>query len=272
MSAAKTIHLLTLALTSPRECRDRVATILDGRTERGMVRTGLYQPRDSERTYEAIEGFCGRPVRGYTDEPALHEVEEHVRGSLPAIQSSGAFGLAHNADLLLARCCYALCRAFQPGVVVETGVAYGVTSAFLLQALEVNGAGELYSIDLPPLGFGGHKSVGALVPERHRPKWHLMLGSSHRLLPLLLCRVGKVGLFIHDSLHTYRNMRSEFETVRPHLSENAVLVADDIEGNVAFYEWTKRPEVAFWSATKEAEKQSLFGVSIMGPGGRVSHP
>ena len=35
--------------------------------------------------------------------------------------------------------------------VVETGVAHGVTSRFILEALERNGRGFLWSIDLPPL-------------------------------------------------------------------------------------------------------------------------
>jgi len=44
---------------------------------------------------------------------------------------------------------YALVRVFQPEVVVETGVGPGGSSAFILNALERNGFGHLYSIDLP---------------------------------------------------------------------------------------------------------------------------
>lgn len=47
---------------------------------------------------------------------------------------------------------YALVRILQPRVAIETGVAEGVSSAFFLQALEDNGDGQLYSIDLPPSG------------------------------------------------------------------------------------------------------------------------
>ena len=63
-----------------------------------------------------------------------------------------------NAGLELGRLCYVLCRFQKPGKVIETSVANGATSAFILQALGKNGGGELYSIDLPPLAvYGGVK-------------------------------------------------------------------------------------------------------------------
>jgi hypothetical protein len=44
---------------------------------------------------------------------------------------------------------YRLLRELRPRVSVETGVCNGVSTAFLLLALEDNEAGDLYSIDLP---------------------------------------------------------------------------------------------------------------------------
>ena len=47
---------------------------------------------------------------------------------------------------------YLLVRSLKPETVVETGVCYGASSAYILQALKDNGRGVLYSIDLgnPP--------------------------------------------------------------------------------------------------------------------------
>lgn len=45
---------------------------------------------------------------------------------------------------------YTIVRAYKPEIVVETGVAHGVTSAFMLCAMHENNKGHLYSIDLPP--------------------------------------------------------------------------------------------------------------------------
>ncbi len=40
-----------------------------------------------------------------------------------------------------------------------------------------------------------------------------------------------MDLFLHDSLHTTRNMRREFETVWPSLRAGGLLLADDVERN-----------------------------------------
>jgi len=44
---------------------------------------------------------------------------------------------------------YVIVRLLKPEKVVETGVAAGVSSAFILEAMDDNGIGTLYSIDLP---------------------------------------------------------------------------------------------------------------------------
>ncbi|MDQ1280386.1 MAG: hypothetical protein QG670_1649 [Thermoproteota archaeon] len=44
---------------------------------------------------------------------------------------------------------YVLCRQLKPYVVVETGVAGGMSSSYILCALEENKYGRLYSIDVP---------------------------------------------------------------------------------------------------------------------------
>ncbi|MEM4483260.1 MAG: hypothetical protein QXS19_05035 [Candidatus Methanomethylicia archaeon] len=44
---------------------------------------------------------------------------------------------------------YCLIRLIRPAIVVETGVASGIFSLSILQALNCNDYGHLYSIDLP---------------------------------------------------------------------------------------------------------------------------
>src|SRR5947207_14206936 len=58
------------------------------------------------------------------------------------------YGFAGLAEL------YAVVRAFKPGVVVETGVSSGMSSAHILRALAENGKGTLHSIDLPNVQQG----------------------------------------------------------------------------------------------------------------------
>jgi hypothetical protein len=150
---------------------------------------------------------------------------------------------------------YRLLRDVRPQVAVETGVCNGVSTAFLLLALEDNGTGELHSIDLPEVageeyeegtfwdGKGGAvippgKEPGWMVPPELRERWELVLGRSQDELPPLLDRVGQIDFFMHDSEHSYECMSFEFRTAWPALRVGGVLVADDVNVNSAWAEFT----------------------------------
>jgi hypothetical protein len=191
----------------------------------------------------------------------LQEIEKEVLATLEQVRGSSPWKAAYNSDLRLARALYLVCRLLRPATVVETGVAYGLSSAFILAALDVNQQGTLSSIDLPPLGGDATRLQGVLIPKRLRNRWTLYSGTSRRLLPGLLA--GKrVDLFVHDSLHTYRTMRWEFQTAWPHIPSGGALIADDIEGNRAYEEvLAQRP--AFSCVVRQALKPSaLFGIAI----------
>jgi predicted O-methyltransferase YrrM len=121
---------------------------------------------------------------------------------------------------------YLLVRSMKPDVVVETGVCYGESSAYILHALSENRRGVLYSIDLgnspdePPSDF--------FVPERLMSRWQLIIGDSKRELPRLLARLERIDLFHHDSLHTYEHMTWEYETALPYLHAGGVLSSHDV--------------------------------------------
>jgi predicted O-methyltransferase YrrM len=145
--------------------------------------------------------------------------------------------------------------------VVETGVGYGVTTAFLLQALAANGAGVLRSIDLPPLERGAEDYAGVLVPLELRARWMLHRGMSRRVLPGVLAEAGVVDLFVHDSMHTLENMRFELGQAWQRLARGGAIVADDIEGNAAFAELAEESATCA-VAVRQAEKPALFGVAV----------
>lgn len=66
---------------------------------------------------------------------------------------------------------YALIRALQPAQVVEIGVDSGGTSTHILTALDRNGSGQLFSVDINP-------DVGAKIPAALRPRWTLHTGDA----------------------------------------------------------------------------------------------
>jgi predicted O-methyltransferase YrrM len=144
----------------------------------------------------------------------------------------GAFGGWDDGDERLCRIAWCLARHVRPRHALETGVGRGLTTRILLEALERNGSGHLWSVDLPPLLARGLAAErGAAVTPRLRRRWTLVVGSSRRVLPALLREVGEVQLFVHDSMHTTRNVAFELLHVCPALAPGGVALLDDVERN-----------------------------------------
>ncbi len=92
--------------------------------------------------------------------------------------------------------------------------------------------------------------------------WHLYRGPSKRLLPQVLSLLPRVDIFIHDSLHTYANMKSEFRAVWPVLRPGGILITDDIGENCAFQDFAKEVNDRFCAVFREQSKDSLFGMLV----------
>ena len=208
---------------------------------------------------DRIEASLGQPLRPFLEEPEVAALERRAEAATTLDEGPPAI---HNADPGLARTCYALARALRPEVVVETGVANGVTSSFLLQALELNGAGELHSIDLPPPGTDP-SLVGRLVPSELRGRWTLQRGASKKLLSSLVRDLGPVGLFVHDSRHTWRNVSRELKTISPHLARPAAVIVDDAERHSALQDWAEKAGAVRVELVEEPGKPALYGVALL---------
>lgn len=150
---------------------------------------------------------------------------------------------ASNAEL------YTLVRCRRPEVIVETGVASGVSSTLILTALARNRGGHLFSIDKPNRNASGYidsdgkkdvvftpsdRGPGWLVPTRLHDRWTLLQGPSFDLLPGLLSKLGHIDFFFHDSEHSYGNMQFEFEQASTALPNGGILYSDDVFRNSAF--------------------------------------
>lgn len=150
---------------------------------------------------------------------------------------------------------YIVTRSLMPHVVVETGVAHGKSSAYILLALEHNNHGRLLSVDLPATGSnaldGSQTSLsgmepGWLVLDHLRERWTLTMADSISFLrttvPRLLAGqnpVPGVSLFLHDSLHTFEHVAEELRLVSSFLTRPAVVCVDNVDmpGGVAFEEY-----------------------------------
>ena len=209
---------------------------------------------------QRLETALGTSLRPFLEEPEVVALERRAE-TVATLTDAGPPAI-HNADPGLARVCYALTRALRPAAAVETGVANGVTSSFVLQALELNGAGELHSIDLAPPGTDA-ALVGRLVPAELRHRWTLHRGKSRNLLPGLVRSLGPVGLFVHDSRHTYRNVSRELRTISPHLARPGAVIVDDAERHSALQDWAAKAGATTVELVDEPGKPALFGVALV---------
>jgi len=257
----KTLQLLSLLPRHPREFYDRVSSRVSSRLESGRTQRPNYRATPFEQGVRMLEQSLRTDLQQYLREPALDNLRAHIEQRAAHLDAA-PFATHHNGGSCIAQLCYALARALRPAIAVETGVCYGITSAHLLCALEQNGEGSLHSIDLPPLGKNGDAYVGSLIPQELRSRWTLHRGPSRRLLPKVCAMLGLVDFFLHDSLHTYENMRAEFATASTVLGSGGLLVADDVQGNAAFEQLARRSDIATAVVFEEPTKNALFGVAV----------
>lgn len=176
--------------------------------------------------------------------------ERYERVTREAVDSySGGANIGPTNEVL-----YYFVRAIRPTTIVETGVAAGFSSAYLLQGLRDNGTGHLFSIDLPntdPHGYvnesgrldsvhvSSAKETGCVIPEHLRDRWTLTLGRSADVLPEICNPARVIEIFFHDSDHAYANMMREFSLAWPCLRPGGWLLSDDISWNTAFVDFAK---------------------------------
>jgi len=166
-----------------------------------------------------------------------------------------------------------------PDKVVETGVAHGLTSRVVLEALERNGRGHLWSIDLPAVDSALHSEIGMAITPDLRHRWTYVPGTARQRLPGLLHELAEIDVFIHDSLHTGRNQMFELESAWSVMRDGAVAVVDDIDHSRAFRSFVDRGGQRRWLAAKHvtgpglAAAAGLWGLAIKGqPSPPLSRP
>jgi hypothetical protein len=173
-----------------------------------------------------------------------------------------SYGGWNDGDRAFAEAIWCIVTHMRPGTVIETGVAHGVTSRVILEALERNGKGRLWSIDLPAVDSALHPEIGMAVPERLRSRWTYLSGTSRQRLPDLLRRVHGLDLFVHDSLHTERNLRFELESAWVALRPGGVVMADDIDHSLGFRAFVDLVRPTAWLAARHVTGAGLWGFAV----------
>ncbi|MDF2705522.1 MAG: Methyltransferase domain [Nonomuraea muscovyensis] len=133
-----------------------------------------------------------------------------------------------------------LTLALRPRVVVETGVAAGWSTAAVLDAMRANMMGHLYSSDFPCFRLpDAERHIGHVVPERLKDRWTLHIRGDRRNLGEILHPTMRVDLVHYDSDKTRSGREFFLDRVAPHLTDEHVLVMDDIQDNLVFREYAR---------------------------------
>ena len=172
------------------------------------------------------------------------------------------YDIGYSVDDQLALFYYAVCRTIKPKIVVETGVAYGHSSSYILEAMKRNNFGELYSIDYVFSPWQTKEKIGSAIPNELKNRWSLEFGTSSKKLKNLLKNLGEIDIFIHDSLHTYQNMKFEFETAWPRIKNGGFMLSDDVSANYAFSEFSKKYDIDPKYISPATKDSKFFGGAI----------
>ena len=151
------------------------------------------------------------------------------------------YALAHGAPSELLQVLDQCVRRLRPAVVVETGVASGLSSECILNALNDNAHGHLYSVDLPALGH--RREVGDAVSAQLRARWTLVLGPAEFRLRTVLPEIAPVDIFLHDSDHSRLAQLAEYRLAWRYLRTGGLLISDDV-GNDAFVTFAAEVDAA----------------------------
>jgi len=170
-------------------------------------------------------------------EEATNEIVRHGEAVSELCENISRTGRTYYAQFPAPIELYAFVRLTSPETLVESGVASGVSSTFMLLGTAANSRGRLHSLDLPvvrdrkrgglPWAIPQGLSSGWAVPGAVRRGWDIRLGRSEDLLRPLCDELGSVGLYCHDSPISAAHFRFEMRTIARYLEPGSLVVADN---------------------------------------------
>ena len=191
---------------------------------------------------------------------AIGQEELNRRSITVGLPNQGVGGGAEYALL------YFLVRHNKPDTVLETGVAMGWSSRAILDAMEANDCGHLFSSDLPYSSRPGREDVGVtkadvgcLVPESLRGRWTLCLNGDRECLPSMLDKIDSVDLFHYDSDKSYEGRRWAMDLIRNKMHSGSTIVMDDIKDNPYFMDYAKSSADP-WKVLREKSSERWVGI------------
>lgn len=199
-----------------------------------IFKWGFSSKEDTNYTYELKDGnirYLAQTIAAVTNEPFSRvmgyieearndkELEAHV---IDAIKRSPYTAFADFRTGFAKRLgWYAFVRILKPQVIVETGIDKGLGAVILCAGLLRNKAeghgGEYYGTDINP-------EAGSLLTDQYKTVGQILYGDSIKSLQSFH---KKIDLFINDSDHSASYEYNEYLTIKPMLSDNAIILGDN---------------------------------------------
>ncbi len=129
------------------------------------------------------------------------------------------------------RLIYLLVRIIRPIQIVETGVANGISTYFILNALIKNNFGSLISIDID-------NNVASFLNDEERKRWRLKVldvkRNPRKQFLKIIEELQELSIYIHDGDHSYPWQYMEYNTALNKLKPGGILLSDDVDSSYAF--------------------------------------
>jgi len=186
-------------------------------------------------------------IKKMVDDDFFNELESHLENfinnkkNIEYFTKEYPYPISYASQKEICRFLSAICLYTNPDVVIETGIANGFSSAYILLALDSLKKGKLISIDGIFRPWESKEKIGEAIPTELKNRHEIILEKNTlKKLDEVLRKTGKIDIFIHDSLHTYSHMMKEYCLAWPYIKEGGFLISDDVIANGAFQDFAKK--------------------------------
>ena len=132
---------------------------------------------------------------------------------------------------------YGVCENLEAKKVLETGVAYGWSSAAILSSLSKR-SGKLISVDMPMVRQNDYHLIGVAVNESLKSNWELLREPDrYGLNKAIKKHKYSYDLVHYDSDKSYYGRKWSQPLIWRYLRKGGIFISDDIEDNSAFREF-----------------------------------
>ena len=218
-----------------------------------LIITKFKAVKDSDKHIQAATKWCENNISTIDecllnigireDNLALEEAFSHdYKAEISKIidTSTSNFGGPGHTNLI-----YTICERLNIKNVIETGVAYGWSSASILKSISKRN-GKLISIDMPMLKQTDYQLIGVAVENNLKKNWELRREPDRYALPRTISKMkNSLELFHYDSDKSYYGRKWSQEKIWNALKKGGIFISDDIEDNLAFKEFVEQKKLNF---------------------------